>query len=477
MGVGSSREIEEQLEAALALLDAARSKQDGLRKENDALQARITAQAASLLLHEDQAARTGAINSVHLIQQREPLSKRVLFSMAVVAPLATHCVCKGLGLYVFLEQVRVTDPTALAQGVCLCLVFVLLLRLRRYRWRRIRPDRVVTRRPSGALESAGTPGTRSPRPSIDGTEIPTRQTSALLASEAELAVLADCKQELYRLDPRPPLLPVDEPLLDVQLIRFLREHGPNAGKIVSCYKRALEWRHKALPLVPGTEDPLGWLSASEMVYGDWATKFAHIGIFCGKSKIGCPVKIERLGKYDLQGLQESDPDFRRKFNAFYLSLIEFLQQRLDRLSLEEGRLVQTYEVFDLHGLGYHMMTMTVINFTKDILLNYSSHYPSSFRKAAVVNAPPWLPRMWRMISHVLPTSVKAKVKILDHDYYKELAEDLSDESLAWIECSNADLIRAPHPPPSTAASDTNSCADDPPLDGEPVVVDCDVEYP
>ena len=84
MGVGSSREIEEQLEAALALLDAARSKQDGLRKENDALQARITAQAASLLLHEDQAARTGAINSVHLIQQREPLSKRVLFATAVV---------------------------------------------------------------------------------------------------------------------------------------------------------------------------------------------------------------------------------------------------------------------------------------------------------------------------------------------------------------------------------------------------------
>ena len=77
-----------------------------------------------------------------------------------------------------------------------------------------------------------------------------------------------------------------------------------------------------------------------------------------------------------------------------------------------------------------LVTMTVINFTKDILLNYSAHCaphpdpnrppraaapplrhraeraaapsapprrraaadPSSFRKAAVVNAPPWLPR-------------------------------------------------------------------------------------
>ena len=46
MGVGSSREIEEQLEAALALLDSARTKQEQLTSENDALQARITAQAA-----------------------------------------------------------------------------------------------------------------------------------------------------------------------------------------------------------------------------------------------------------------------------------------------------------------------------------------------------------------------------------------------------------------------------------------------
>ena len=129
--------------------------------------------------------------------------------------------------------------------------------------------------------------------------------------------------------------------------RFCR---PNAGKIVGCFRRALEWRQKALPPnIPQTEDPLGWLSASEMVHGEWATKYAYIGIHCGKSKIGCPVKIERLGRYDLAGLQESDPEFRKKFNQFYLSLIEFLQQRLDKMSLEEGRLVQTYEVFDMSG--------------------------------------------------------------------------------------------------------------------------------
>ena len=98
---------------------------------------------------------------MHLVQQREPLSKRVMLSMAVVAPLATHAFARGLGLEEIFLNVHIYDVTALAQGVCLCLVLALLLRLRRYRWRRIRPERV--RRPSGSLSSAASPGTRSPR--------------------------------------------------------------------------------------------------------------------------------------------------------------------------------------------------------------------------------------------------------------------------------------------------------------------------
>ena len=274
-------------------------------------------------------------------------------------------------------QVELVEAQGTAQGLCLCAVFALLLRYRRYKWRRIRPDRIIFRRGSGrsghrssrdqvlalgggggsGSRTPGSPGTHSPRPSVEGP--PARHVSSLLATEAELAVLAEVKAELWKMSPRPALLPTDEPLLDVQLIRFLKEHGPNAGRILNCYKKGLEWRGKNLPEIPITADPLDWLSSSEMIHGEWACKFATVGLYCGKSNIGCPVKIERLGKYDLAGLQESDPDYRKKFNAFYLCLIEFLQQRLDRLSLEEGRLVQTYEIFDLHGLGYHMMTMTV----------------------------------------------------------------------------------------------------------------------
>ena len=65
-----------------------------------------------------------------------------------------------------------------------------------------------------------------------------------------------------------------------------------------------------------------------------------------------------------------------------------------------------------------------------------------------------------------------QVRIIGNDYYNELAEDLGEEALAWVESSNADLIRAPHPP-KVAATDAEGGgkAEEDPLDGELVVVE------
>ena len=34
-----------------------------------------------------------------------------------------------------------------------------------------------------------------------------------------------------------------------------------------------------------------------MPHGDWATRYAYVGLYCGRSRNGCPVKIERIGRY------------------------------------------------------------------------------------------------------------------------------------------------------------------------------------
>lgn len=69
-------------------------------------------------------------------------------------------------------------------------------------------------------------------------------------------------------------------------------------------------------------------------------------------------------------------------------------------------------------------------------------------------------------SRVPPPSA-VQVRILGNDYYNELKEDLTDETLAWVDSSGEDLIRAPHPPPARGGgSSEEDC-----LQGEPVVVE------
>jgi hypothetical protein len=57
-----------------------------------------------------------------------------------------------------------------------------------------------------------------------------------------------------------------------------------------------------------------------------------------------------------------------------------------------------------------MITFATLNFTKDVLLSFATHYPTSFRKALVINAPPFVGGAWRLVSTVLPKSVKDKVR-------------------------------------------------------------------
>lgn len=216
MGVGSSREIEEQLEAALSLLDAARAKQEHLKAECDNLQSRISQQSAALL-KEEQAKVAGAI---HLVQERDPLSKRVLFGLAVTAPLAFHLLLSAV-------SIQIVDSYAFAQGALLAMTVVVLLRFRRYRWRRIRPERVLTSTGTGGETS---PRLRLSRSSAESSSMPIQvgeisvqptHLTALIASEAELSVLREVKDNLRKDPPAPErggeLVPTHEPLLDVQV--------------------------------------------------------------------------------------------------------------------------------------------------------------------------------------------------------------------------------------------------------------------
>lgn len=259
-----------------------------------------------------------------------------------------------------------------------------------------------------------------------------------MATPDELAVIYAVKHSL-RQSPPPPNLPEDGKVVAVQLLRVVREHGTDARAVERVYRRALAWKRDNLPDKPQL-DALAesrWLCAAEMPHGEWAVGHWPIGFHCGYSKSGSPVKIERLGAC-------APPSDTKLLYPYYLALVDTLQRRLDRTSVTSGRLQQTYELFDLAGLGTHMVTFTTLSFTKDVMLAFATHYPSSFSKAVVINAPSFMARLYRILSTVLPASVKAKVSILGAEYEAELANDLTPETLYWVTtASHAQLCRAP----------------------------------
>ena len=62
---------------------------------------------------------------------------------------------------------------------------------------------------------------------------------------------------------------------------------------------------------------------------------------------------------------------------------------------------------DLAGLSLGIITMTALRFTQNVLVAFSTHNPSSFHKAYLINVPTFFVRVWALISKVLLTAQQA----------------------------------------------------------------------
>ena len=100
--------------------------------------------------------------------------------------------------------------------------------------------------------------------------------------------------------------------------------------------------------------------------------------------------------------------------------------------------------------GFLLAPYFVAAWTLNLLSTFSAHYPQSFRKAAIINSPDFMVGFWKMVSGVLPASVRAKVVFLGNDYMVHLREELTDEALYWLQAPHDELSKAPfrqQPPP------------------------------
>ena len=422
--------VASELEKMKTDLEKVRKWQDGLEHQNSELKGTVMEQAQS-------------IQNLQRFRERPParFKKRELFALAAILPFLTLLLLDIVSVSVDFNYVRLAQLTGLTTAV----VMIFRLKSNRGHMPEVKELHASPVGSKSAPRAHSLSGVHVGRLSEgDGAGLAGGPAGPPNAKEKETIEKVKAKLRTKN----PPNLPESNELLGVQILRFVREHGHGVDNIEKRYNASLHWRNTNLPEIPVAADG-GWLSSSEMPNGEFATKYVAIGINAAFCKRGNPVKIERLGKFDLKLLGKTvaeDPTARPRFNNFYLGLIEFLQRKLDQYSVEQGRLVQTYEIFDLDGLQFSVFwNRTVLDFLNDVLLNFSTHYPSSFQKACLLNCPSWMPKLWGIVSMVLPKSVTAKVLILGKDYEKLLQEDLTPEALAWVASTHQQLIRAPHP--------------------------------
>lgn len=220
-----------------------------------------------------------------------------------------------------------------------------------------------------------------------------------------------------------------------------------------------------------------WPSAADLAHGEWALGYICLGLRCGRARGGHPVKIERVGlaqtermeretgsageervssrKVKSTPLLQISPFVHRallllcttfggsplQLAQFYFAMIESMQQSLDAESLALGRMLGTYEIFDVRGMRLSQVSMVTMRFAKRMMIAFSKIYAETTVKVAIINLP-WALRLpLAAVLEVLPARVRARVRILGEDFGSVLASEIDAEALRMLRAEAWELGR------------------------------------
>lgn len=122
-------------------------------------------------------------------------------------------------------------------------------------------------------------------------------------------------------------------------------------------------------------------------------------------------------------------------------MIESMQQSLDAESLALGRMLGTYEIFDVRGMRLSQVSMVTMRFAKRMMIAFSKIYAETTVKVAIINLP-WALRLpLAAVLEVLPARVRARVRILGEDFGSVLASEIDAEALRMLRAEAWELGR------------------------------------
>lgn len=233
----------------------------------------------------------------------------------------------------------------------------------------------------------------------------------------------------------------------LRLLRQLRALGPTAtpAQLASRMREVGEWKREHLGGAPPTltgDLAAYWPAAADLEHAVWALGYISLGLRCGRARGGHPVKIERVGLAQTERMErETGADGEERLARFYFGMIESMQVALDDESVAAGRLLGTYEIFDVSEMRISQVSFTTIRFAQRMMRAFSRIYAESTVKVAIINLP-WLLRLpMATVLEVLPQRVRARVCILGDDYEEVLARDVDAEAMRLLRAGHDELSR------------------------------------
>lgn len=235
--------------------------------------------------------------------------------------------------------------------------------------------------------------------------------------------------------------------IELRLLRRLRAMAwgnvsrVTAEEVAAAHRSAYAWRQEkrlAGAQFCHVEDGPTWRSSHSLPHGEFISRFMQIGLRCGRARGGHPVKLERAGLHDTRGLA-AQPGGTDKLLDFYYALLEDNQRTLDADSFEAGRLLRTYEVFDMRGLTWSQLNTTTLNFVRVLLSSFIGIFPETTVRAAVVNTPVMLRALMEVILAVLPARVQAKIIFLGEDFEDVLSKELDADAIRLLRADGTQL--------------------------------------
>lgn len=138
-----------------------------------------------------------------------------------------------------------------------------------------------------------------------------------------------------------------------------------------------------------------------------AIKECYPHYFHGRSKDGCPVYYEMLGKVNIKRLKERGIDSHGLLR-YYIYVCEYMWTVLEPDD-EHGQVVS---IMDVENVSISEMMGDAQEFLKMALQVMQSHYVDRCNRMFIVNAPFFFNMMWRVVSPLLNENTRKKISIL-----------------------------------------------------------------